>query len=190
MDQIQACTSIFCPNPPTNATRPVHVSHHSLAVLPGNLPPVHPAQGKDNPLLTDPAAPHSFLTAAQVWVHLSTLCQMANLTHRGYTPHSFRRGGAAYLFNKGTPIQDIQHQGQLSCGALLEGKFPIHFPGSTVFPEQYHRATVTHCTGIGDVQGNILCHTVPRNICFSPPKQHRVPLPLAVTIIYTPEPMC
>ena len=75
-------------------------------------------QDPDNLLLVDPNSPTQPLSASQVRAQLHALCHMANLTHRAYTPHSFRRGGAAYLFNRGTPLQDIQHHGLWASSAV------------------------------------------------------------------------
>ena len=65
----------------------------------------------DQPLLADPTDPHSFLTASQVPTQLKDLCQQASLSQHKYTPHSFRRGGAAFLFKTGLSVQDIKHHG-------------------------------------------------------------------------------
>ena len=64
-----------------------------------------------NPLLADPANPASFLSATQIRKQLKDLCTVAHLEQFQYTPHSFRRGGAALLFQAGVGIQDIKHHG-------------------------------------------------------------------------------
>ena len=101
--------------------------------------PLH-TQDANNPLLADPATPGAFLTAAQVRAQLATLCHMANLTAYNYTPHSFRRGGAAYLFKQGIPIQDIQHHGLWASSAVelyLRENFPSMSPVASCFQKAH-----------------------------------------------------
>ena len=88
-------------------------------------------QSPDNLLLADPDDPYGFLTASQARQQLHQLCDMAQLTHRGYTPHGFRRGGAAFLFNQGIPTQAIQHHGLWASSAVelyLRENFPSTSP--------------------------------------------------------------
>ena len=66
---------------------------------------------RNNPLLADPNQPASFLSATQIRRQLKELCALANLQKYQYTPHSFRRGGAALLFKAGVDLQDIKHHG-------------------------------------------------------------------------------
>ena len=64
-----------------------------------------------NLLLTKDGRPDNFWTSGSARNFLRLLTSKINLKGFNYTPHSSRRGGAAFLFNAGLDTESIRHHG-------------------------------------------------------------------------------
>ena len=65
----------------------------------------------NNLLLTLDGSKEGILTASKCRKLLKQLLALTNLESWNYTPHSLRRGGAVFLFDAGTSIDDIKSHG-------------------------------------------------------------------------------
>ena len=85
-----------------------------------------------SPLLLDTMSPDAApISASKFRASLRLALKRAGLEDRGYTPHSLRRGGASYSYQRGVPLDAIKHHGTWvsdSVNAYLMSSPPFHSP--------------------------------------------------------------
>ena len=86
----------------------------------------------NSPLLVSTVHPVGIPLSASTFRNLfASALKCAGLEHRGYTPHSLRRGGASYSYRKGVPLDAIKLHGTWTSDAVnsyLMSTPPFHSP--------------------------------------------------------------
>ena len=84
---------------------PVRIWRTYLTLLQPHLPPGCPL------ILTTHQPRGQIITASALRALFREVLALAELSHRGYTPHSLRRGGATFSYQSGVHLDAIKHHG-------------------------------------------------------------------------------